>query len=194
MLKQTLQTTLQQKLSPQQIQLIRMIEDSALVMEERIKQEIEDNPALEIAEEYPQDEDGAVADPNNKDEQGYDYEDDFGLGDYKNEDDIPDYKLQLVNGNNEDKRDDSFYSTASSLYEHLLDQLHLKNIPPEMMELAEYVVGNVDQDGYLRREVEAMVDDYSFQQGVQVADADMAAAVALVQHLDPPGIGATNLQ
>ena len=194
MLKQTLQTTLQQKLSPQQIQLIRMIEDSALVMEERIKQEIEDNPALEIAEEYPQDEDGAVADPNNKDEQGYDYEDDFGLGDYKNEDDIPDYKLQLVNGNNEDKRDDSFYSTASSLYEHLLDQLHLKTIPPEMMELAEYVVGNVDQDGYLRREVEAMVDDYSFQQGVQVADADMAAAVALVQHLDPPGIGATNLQ
>lgn len=194
MLKQTLQTTLQQKLSPQQIQLIRMIEDSALVMEERIKQEIEDNPALEIAEEYPQDEDGAVADPNNKDEQGYDYEDDFGLGDYKNEDDIPDYKLQLVNGNNEDKRDDSFYSTASSLYEHLLDQLHLKTIPAEMMELAEYVVGNVDQDGYLRREVEAMVDDYSFQQGVQVADADMAEAVALVQHLDPPGIGATNLQ
>ncbi len=194
MLKQTLQTTLQQKLSPQQIQLIRMIEDSALVMEERIKQEIEDNPALEIAEEYPQDEDGAVADPNNKDEQGYDYEDDFGLGDYKNEDDIPDYKLQLVNGNNEDKRDDSFYSTASSLYEYLLDQLHLKTIPAEMMELAEYVVGNVDQDGYLRREVEAMVDDYSFQQGVQVADADMAAAVALVQHLDPPGIGATNLQ
>ncbi|MBO4805902.1 MAG: RNA polymerase factor sigma-54 [Paludibacteraceae bacterium] len=194
MLKQTLQTTLQQKLSPQQIQLIRMIEDSALVMEERIKQEIEDNPALEIAEEYSQDEDSSVADPNNKDEQGYDYEDDFGLGDYKNEDDIPDYKLQLVNGNNEDKRDDSFYSTASSLYEHLLDQLHLKTIPAEMMELAEYVVGNVDQDGYLRREVEAMVDDYSFQQGVQVADADMAEAVALVQHLDPPGIGATNLQ
>lgn len=194
MLKLNLQTTLQQKLSPQQIQLIRMIEDSALVMEERIKQEIEDNPALEVAEEYPQDEDAAMADPNNKDEQGYDYEDDFGLGDYKNEDDIPDYKLQLVNGNNEDKRDDSIYSTASSLYEHLIDQLRLKTIPSEMMELAEYVVGNVDQDGYLRREVEAMVDDYSFQQGVQVADADMAAAVELVQHLDPAGIGATNLQ
>lgn len=194
MLKLNLQSTLQQKLSPHQIQLIRMIEDSALVIEEKIKQEIEDNPALEVADEYPQDEDSAMSDSNNTDEQGYEYEDDYGLGDYKSEDDIPDYKLQLVNGNNEDKRDDSFYSTTSSLYDHLIDQLRLKAISPEMMELAEYVVGNVDQDGYLRREVEAMVDDFSFQQGVQVSDEDMAEAVALVQHLDPAGVGATNLQ
>ncbi|MCQ2193601.1 MAG: RNA polymerase factor sigma-54 [Paludibacteraceae bacterium] len=194
MLKLNLQSTLQQKLSPHQIQLIRMIEDSALVIEEKIKQEIEDNPALEVADEYPQDEDSVMPDSNNTDEQGYEYEDDYGLGDYKSEDDIPDYKLQLVNGNNEDKRDDSFYSTTSSLYDHLIDQLRLKAISPEMMELAEYVVGNVDQDGYLRREVEAMVDDFSFQQGVQVSDEDMAEAVALVQHLDPAGVGATNLQ
>lgn len=194
MLKLNLQSTLQQKLSPHQIQLIRMIEDSALVIEEKIKQEIEDNPALEVADEYPQDEDSVMSDSNNTDEQGYEYEDDYGLGDYKSEDDIPDYKLQLVNGNNEDKRDDSFYSTTSSLYDHLIDQLRLKAISPEMMELAEYVVGNVDQDGYLRREVEAMVDDFSFQQGVQVSDEDMAEAVALVQHLDPAGVGATNLQ
>ena len=194
MLKLNLQSTLQQKLSPHQIQLIRMIEDSALVIEEKIKQEIEDNPALEVADEYPQDEDSVMPDSNNTDEQGYEYEDDYGLGDYKSEDDIPDYKLQLVNGNNEDKRDDSFYSMTSSLYDHLIDQLRLKAISPEMMELAEYVVGNVDQDGYLRREVEAMVDDFSFQQGVQVSDEDMAEAVALVQHLDPAGVGATNLQ
>lgn len=186
--------SLQQKLSPQQIQLIRMIEDSALVMEERIKQEIDDNPALEISEEFPQDEESSFSESNNKDEDGFDYEDDHGMDDYSSEDDIPDYKLQLVNGNGEDKRDDSFYSVGSSLYEHLIKQLHLESVSPEMMKLAEYVVGNVDQDGYLRREVEAMVDDYSFKEGIQVADADMAAAVVLVQRLEPAGIGATSMQ
>lgn len=190
MLKQSLQQKLQQKLSPQQIQVIRMLEVPALEMEERIKQEIEENPALDTcedensSEETYQDEDGIE----------HSYDEDFSLGDYKNEDDIPDYKLNLVNGNDDEKRDEYGYATSTSLHDYLLDQLRLKSISEEENELATYIIGNIDQDGYLRRELTAMVDDYSFQQGKPIEDKNMEDALKIVQSLEPSGIAATSLQ
>ena len=193
MLKQSLQQKLQQKLSPQQIQVIRLLEVPALEMEERVKQEIEENPALEEGEEDDYSQDENLQDENNGEDDTIDY-DDISLGDYKNEDDIPDYKLHLVNNNDDDKKDEIGYATGYSLHEYLIEQLHLKKLDKKTKELAEYVIGNVDQDGYLRREVESMVDDYSFQQGIQVEDQEMANAVKTVQMLEPAGICATNLQ
>ncbi|HOI26676.1 MAG TPA: RNA polymerase factor sigma-54 [Paludibacteraceae bacterium] len=193
MLKQSLQQKLQQKLSPQQIQVIRLLEVPALEMEERVKQEIEENPALEEGEEDDYSQEENLQDENNSQDEMIDY-DDISLGDYKNEDDIPDYKLHLVNNNDDDKKEEIGYATGYSLHEYLIEQLYLKKLDKKTKELAEYVIGNVDQDGYLRREVESMVDDYSFQQGIQVEDQEMANAVKTVQMLEPAGICATNLQ
>jgi len=194
MLKQSLQQRLQQKLSPQQIQVIRLLEVPALEMEEKVKQEIEENPALEEGEDISSQEDSLSEDGNDNGQDDFQDYEDFSLGDYKNEDDIPDYKLHLVNSNDDEKKDETGYASGSSLHEYLTEQLHLKTLDKKTEELAEYVIGNIDQDGYLRREVESMVDDYSFQQGVQVEDKEMEEAVKTVQKLEPAGVGATNLQ
>ena len=168
MLKQNLQQKLQQKLSPQQIMVIRLLEVPALELEERISQEIEENPAIEVGSEE------SLVDSVSS-EAGYESGDneDFTLGDYRNEDEIPDYKLAQSNYNNADKKENIPFSVNSSLHEYLIEQLHLHTLPQKEIELAEYVIGNIDQDGYLRREVDSMVDDYSFQVGFFVEDKEM---------------------
>lgn len=189
MLKQSLQQKLQQKLSPQQIQMIRLLEIPALEMEEKIKQEIAENPALEEGQEESLTDELPINDVLNSGDN-----EDFTLGDYKNEDNIPDYKLNVNNQSDANRREDIPFSVGSSLHEHLIEQLHLKSLTPEEMELAEYVIGNVDQDGYLRREIEAMTDDYSFQTGKIVDEKAMKEALQVVQELEPAGVGAANLQ
>jgi RNA polymerase sigma-54 factor len=189
MLKQSLQQKLQQKLSPQQIQMIRLLEIPALEMEERIKQEIEENPVLE---EAPED-DFEDKLPENDVLNSGDNED-FTLGDYRNEDNIPDYKLTTNNYSDEDRKEGIPLSSTSSLHEYLIEQLHLKSLSEKEMELAEYVIGNIDQDGYLRREEEAMIDDYSFLSGDMVGEEAMKNAVKIVQEFEPAGVGATSLQ
>jgi len=189
MLKQSLQQKLQQKLSPQQIQMIRLLEIPALEMEEKIKQEIEENPALEEVPEGDFEDELPINDVLNSGDN-----EDFTLGDYKNEDNIPDYKLTTNNYSDEDRREGIPLSTGSSLHEYLIEQLHLKALSGKEVELAEYVIGNIDQDGYLRREEEAMIDDYSFQSGKIVGKEEIGNAVKIVQEFEPPGVGASNLQ
>jgi RNA polymerase sigma-54 factor len=189
MLKQSLQQKLQQKLSPQQIQVIRLLEVPALEIEERIKQELEENPALEEDPENPFQEEFPVNDVLNSGDN-----EDFTLGDYQNEESIPDYRLTISNQGSNDKKEDIPFSIGSSLHEYLMEQLHLKFLTPQQTELTEYVIGNIDQDGYLRREVDAMVDDYSFQSGICVAEEDMKEAVKIIQEFEPAGVGATNLK
>jgi len=189
MLKQSLQQKLQQKLSPQQIQMIRLLEIPALEMEERIKQEIEENPGLEEAPEDDFEDELPANDVLNSGDN-----EDFTLGDYRNEDNIPDYKLTANNYSDEDRREGVPLSSSSSLHEYLIEQLRLKSLSEKEMELAEYVIGNIDQDGYLRREEEAMVDDYSFLSGNMVEEEAMRNAVKIVQEFEPAGVGAANLQ
>jgi RNA polymerase sigma-54 factor len=189
MLKQNLQQKLQQKLSPQQIQVIRLLEIPTLEMEERIKQELEENPALEEGNEDSYQDELPVNDVLNSGDN-----EDFTLDDYKDEENIPDYKLTINNQSSNDKREDIPFAIGFSLHEYLIDQLHLKFLTPQQKELTEYVIGNIDQDGYLRREVEAMVDDYSFQSGTFVEEKDMKEAVTIVQQFEPAGVGAMNLQ
>ncbi len=189
MLRQQLQQKLQQKLSPAQIQVIKMLEVPTLELEERIRQELEENPALE---------EGAEAD--NTDDYDDEFSDDGGNNDdfdpdeYMMDDDIPDYKLKANNTSKDDKREDIPFSAGMTFHENLLDQLGLLNLTEHQHALAEYVIGNIDDEGYLRRTAESMVDDIVFQAGIQTSDDEMFQVIEIVRQFDPAGVGATTLQ
>lgn len=189
MLKQQLQQKLQQKLSPAQIQVIKMLEVPTLELEERIRQELEENPALEEGAELTDadsDEDFGMDDGGNND--------DFDPEEYMADDDIPDYKLKANNSSKDDKYQEIPFSAGMTFHEFLIDQIGLMQITEHERMLIEYVIGNIDEEGYLRRTPEAMVDDIVFQAGVQTTDEEMYRIIRLVQELDPAGVGATTLQ
>jgi len=190
MLKQQLQQKLQQKLSPAQIQVIKMLEVPTLELEERIRQELEENPALEEGAEADAEKD--EFDELNVDDGGNN--DDFDPIEYMADDDIPDYKLKANNTSKDDKHEDIPFSAGMTFHEFLADQVSLLCLSEKDHLLTEYVIGNIDEEGYLRRTPEAMVDDIVFQAGVQTTDQEMFRIVHLVQQLDPAGVGACNLQ
>ena len=189
MLKQQLQQKLHQKHSPAQIQVIKMLEVPTLELEERIRQEIEENPALEEGAETNDDE--FDEDFNNEDGGN---NDDFDIDDYVADDDIPDYKLKVNNSSKDDKHEDIPFSAGMTFHENLMDQLGLLQLSEHEHQLAEYVIGNIDEEGYLRRTPESMVDDIVFQSGIQTTDDEMYRIVSLIQKFDPAGVGATTLQ
>ncbi len=192
MLKQQLQQKLQQKLSPAQIQVIKMLEIPTLELEERIRQELEENPALEEGAEpleHPLDDD-----MDNSEYDDTDYDSDLDLGDYLNEDDIPDYKLAANNKSRDEKHEDIPFSAGYTFHEHLISQVGLLHLNEKQRKLVEYIIGNIDEEGYLRRDAESMVDDIVFQAGVETSDEEMKSLIKKVQQLDPAGVGATNLQ
>ncbi len=192
MIQQKLQLKLQQKLSPLQIQTIKLLEIPTIELEDRIKEELESNPALEEGEELSKEESISKL----KEEEDYNTDEnlDYSLDDYRTEDDIPDYKLFQPNGNSDEAKEEAVLESSTSLHDYLKDQINLQPLPENIRILAEYVIGNIDQDGYLRRSVESMVDDYSFQSGTIVSDDDMKEALKFVQSFEPAGIAATNLQ
>ncbi|MDH6313740.1 RNA polymerase sigma-54 factor [Parabacteroides sp. PFB2-10] len=187
MLKQQLQQKLQQKLSPQQIQLIRLLELPTIELEERVKHELEENPALEEGKEAEEFE-GMEAEDTNEDSAV-----DISLGDYLTEDDIPDYKLREMSERSERKEDVPF-SIGESLQEALLQQLGLRELDETQMKIAEYIIGNLDDDGYLRRDLAAIADDLVFQAGQDVDEKGIESILYVIQDFEPAGIGARNLQ
>ncbi|MDR2087485.1 MAG: RNA polymerase factor sigma-54 [Dysgonamonadaceae bacterium] len=193
MIKQQLTTRLQQKLSPQQIQQIKLLELNALEIENRITRELEDNPALEeISDSFTDSEDDdRIEDYEDK---GSDSSEDLSLGDYLTEDDIPDYKLHQSNYSPEDRKEEIPYSESESFQEYLLEQLRLKNLTENECKIAEYLIGNIDEDGYLRREPEAISDDLVFQYNLDVSVREIENAIEIIKELDPPGVGASNLR
>jgi len=191
MLRQQLQQKLQQKLSPAQIQVIKMLEVPTLELEERIRQELEENPALE---------EGADVDSNSDDfEEEYSNDDggnndDFDPDEYMMDDDIPDYKLKANNTSKDDKREEIPFSAGMTFHENLIDQLGLLDLSEHEHALAEYVIGNIDDEGYLRRTAESMVDDIVFQTGINTTDDEMQHIIEIVRQFDPAGVGAATLQ
>lgn len=190
MLKQQLQQKLQQKLSPQQIQTIRLLELPTLELEERVKHELEDNPALEEGKE-PQD-DLEHSEEEDFAAEGSDNED-LSLGDYFSADDIPEYKLQQMTERAERKEEIPF-AEGESLSEFLLEQLRLRELPEKQVKIAEYIIGNLDDDGYLRRDLSAIADDLVFQAGVEADEAEVEQVLRVIQDFEPAGIGARDLK
>jgi RNA polymerase sigma-54 factor len=193
MLKQRLQQKLLQKLSPQQIQMIKLLEVPTLQMEQRIKKELEENPALEEGtedDEIPSEEE--LDDPI--DEKDKDQEE-FTIDDYIEEDDIPDYRLQAKNNSkDEDKRTEIPFSVGFSFHEHLESQLSLRDLTEKQKILGEYILGNIDEDGYLRRELINIVDDLAFLQNVETTESELEEVLKIIQDLEPAGVGARTLR
>jgi RNA polymerase sigma-54 factor len=192
MLNQRLQQKLLQKLSPQQIQMIKLLEVPTLQIEERIKKELEDNPALEEGQE--EDEIPAETEDDQYDEQDKDQEE-FTLDDYIEEDDIPEYRLQTNNySKDEERRSEIPFSVGSSFQEHLESQLALRSLNEKQKVLGEYILGNIDEDGYLRRELVNIVDDLAFLQNIETNESELEEVLNIIQDLEPAGVGARTLR
>jgi len=188
MLNQKLQQKLQQKLSPQQIQVIKLLEIPTMMLDQRIKKEIEENPALESennGDEYE------IPQENNE---SSDDSDEFSIDDYFNEDEYSSYKFSANNNSPDPENKEIPFSAGSTFQEHLQDQLGLQSLDEEQKLLAEYIIGNIDEDGYLRREIDNIVDDVAFAQNIYTNEAELLHILEVVQRFDPPGIGARDLQ
>ena len=202
-LHQSLQQKLLQKLSPQQIQLMKLLQVPTANLEERIKEEMEENPALEQSEEGHEDEfedslkdefEGSEDDEFDVDGSEDEY-DNIDISEYvHDEDEVGDYRL----------RDDHYpeleegktipHRVETTFHESLLEQLGLLIMSDHERRIAEQVVGSIDDDGYLRRETSAIVDDLAFRQNIQTSVAEVEALIRQIQQFDPPGIAARNLQ
>jgi len=192
--KLSLQQKLLQKLSPQQIQVIKLLEIPALQLEQRIKKELEENPVLELES----DENGGEQDETNVDEAGNDSDidnDEFTLDDYYDEDeDIPAYRLNANNYSKDDKYVDIPFSVGTTFHEFLLEQLGVADLDEDEQHLAEYIIGNIDDDGYLRRDLPAISDDLAFNLNMEVTEDELLKILKTIQQFDPPGVGARDLQ
>ncbi len=196
MLKQHLQLRLGQKLAPQQIQLMKLIQLHTLEFEEELERELEENPALEIAKEESNEEEYPTLEDSYETEGTESIETDFDVDQYLY-DDEPNYKTASSNYSSDDEEFDneSLLTEGQSLYDYLLEQIHLVNISDEDEKIAEYIIGNLDTDGYLRREIKSLVDDLAFSQGIYTTKEKVDDILEnYVQKLDPPGVGARGLQ
>ena len=189
----SLQQKLLQKLSPQQIQVIKLLEIPTLQLEQRIKKELEENPVLELESENPdEDENNEIQDQEaEKDVDN----DEFTFDDYYDEDeDIPSYKLNTNNYSKDDKYIDVPFSVGTSFHEYLYEQLGVTNFSEEQRQLAEYIIGNIDDDGYLRRDLLSISDDLAFNMNIEVSEQELHDILSAIQEFDPAGVGARDLR
>ncbi len=195
MLNQRLQQKLLQKLSPQQIQMIKLLEIPTMQLEQRIKKEMEENPALEEGVEDEQDQPQVEDDFEDGDETEIQKEqDEFSLEDYIGDDDIPDYRLNASNSSKDDKFEDIPFSVGNSFHEFLESQLGLRLLNDRQRMLADYLMGNIDDEGYIRRKLDAIVDDLAFGMGIKTDEVELRGILEIIQDFDPPGVGARDLQ
>lgn len=207
MLKQNLQQKLGLKINPLQIQLIKLLELPTYQLEQRIKEELESNPLLEEGEDAPDMEAEPEYDSGGEDEnfdegqseeereEGPSENDDFSLEDYiSDDDDVPDYRLSTSNASKDDDNKDFVFSQGASFRESLIAQLGMRNLSDFERNVAEYIIGNIDEDGYLRRDVENIVDDLAFGAGIEITEAEVLHLLSIIQEFEPPGVGARDLK
>lgn len=191
MLRQTLSHKLLQKLSPQQIQLMKLLQVPTMELEQRIKEEIEENPALEEGAEDADDFDDDFS--NEETAEATDAQQEFDINDYL-DDDLPQYKTSVSNQSADDEDRAIPLSGGMSFRDILKTQLMLRKMDDKENEIAENIIGNIDDDGYLRRELEAIVDDLAFTQNVHCTEEEVEDVLFLVQDLEPAGVGARDLR
>lgn len=196
MLKQRLQQKLQQKLSPQQIQLMKLLQVPTIALEQRIKQEVEENVALvegsdderEKDDEYSE----SVNDANDDNESSSD--DEFDLADYIDPDDAPDYKYEANNHSKDDEEKNIPFVSGNTFHEIVKTQLSYRQINDKQRTIAEFIIGNIDDSGYLRRESIAIVDDLAFTQNLITNEKEVEEIIKIIQTFDPAGICARDLK
>ncbi|XOV66685.1 MAG: RNA polymerase factor sigma-54 [Fluviicola sp.] len=185
-LKQTLAHKLEQRLSPQQIQLMKLLQVPTMELDQRIKQEIEENPALEEGSDREEEEFEA------NEEQEIREDEDFDIGDYLSDD--ADYKTRVSNKGKDDDEKVIPLSGDQTFQERMTEQLHLLDLDETEFMIAVTIIGNLDESGYLNREIEAIVDDLAFSSNVSTTEEQVEYVLNVIQELDPAGVGARDLQ
>jgi RNA polymerase sigma-54 factor len=197
MLKQFLNLKLNQKLSPQQIQLMKLIQLPTQAFEQRIKEEMNENPALESGkeedEEYEKDEFEGEEYDDSEDSDSIDSED-INIDEYLSDDETPDYKYQANNYSDDDENRETPLAAGTSFHQDLLNQLHTFILTEEEREIAEFLVGSIDDMGYIRRTIADLVDDMAFTQGIYTDEKTVERILHIVHELEPSGVGARDLQ
>ena len=194
MLKQHLQFKLSQKLSPQQIQLMKLIQLPTQAFEQRLKQELEENPALESGKEESGELDDNYGDTFEGDSDGDSINtDDINIDEYLSDDEVPDYRTRTSNYSADEDEKSIPYAAGISFNQFLINQLNTVYLNDEEWTVAEFLVGSVDESGYIRRPISDIMDDLAFTQNVYVDEAIIEKVLAVVQELDPPGVGARSL-
>ena len=186
-LKQHLAQKLEQRLSPQQIQLMKLLQVPTMELDQRIKQEIEENPALEEGADVEEDE---FSNEEEFDDTSADEE--FDISDYLSDD--ADYKTHTSNKGRDEEEKVIPLSGDQTFQERLTEQLHLLALSDHEFTIAATIIGNLDESGYLNREVEAIVDDLAFSANVMTSEEEVEEILKLIQDLDPAGVGARDLQ
>lgn len=193
-MKQTLEQKLLQKLSPQQIQLMKMLQLPTQALEARVKEEIEVNPALEEGKDneesdYDSDTDDQIGEELSESEQEFDF------SDYMDDDDTPGYKYEANNYSKDDEDKRMPIGSASTFHDRLSAQLHLRSLNDKQMAICEHLIGSLDDSGYLRRGIMAITDDLAFTQSIMVSEEEVEHLLKTeIQDMDPAGIGARDLQ
>ena len=194
-LRQHQQLKQTQRLSPLQMQVIKLIELNSIELEDKIKQELEENPALDEAIEK----DEAKDDVKNEDD---DYaellsEEDIVKGDYTSEEEMPDFRLNSSVGSSYEQPKTNFTEfvfSGNSLHQTLLDQINLRNLSEKEIKIAEYIIGNLDENGYLESTLQSISDDLIFQQNIDTTPERIEKVLKVIQDLEPAGVAARNLQ
>jgi RNA polymerase sigma-54 factor len=198
MLKQQLNLKLSQKLSPQQIQLMKLIQLPTQAFEQRIKQELEENPALEDGKLETKDEYEEYEDDYNErdreDEGTESIEAEIDVDEYLSDDEVPNYRLQANNYSPDDDEKSVPYASGTSFTQYLTTQLSTLRFVETEEKIAAFLVGSVDESGYLRRELQDVVDDLAFTQNIYTDEDSVEKVLKKVQELDPAGVGARSLQ
>lgn len=203
MLNQRLQQKLLQKLSPQQILLMKLLQIPTVGLEQRIKQEIEENPALEVDAPEAQESDPLSDDENSEGDDDFkedaneevgSTEDDFDFDDYINEDEFGDYKTRVNNRSADDEYREIPFVSGVSFHELLQEQLGLRSLSEQQYNVGMYIIGNIDDSGYLQRSTDSIVDDMAFTQNIHSDKKEIEEVLTIIQDFDPAGIGARNLK
>ena len=196
MLKLSQQQKLLQKLSPQQIQLMKLLQVPTIALEQRIKQEIEENPALDdgIEAEAKDEQDEYLEEDQQTQEEKDNADDEFDFSDYLDDDDTPDYKYQVNNHSKDDEDRQIPFVSGTTFHDLLRTQLGMRNIDEKEKQIALFIIGNLDDSGYLRRDLVALVDDLAFTQNIMSDEEEVERVLKIIQSFDPPGVGARDLQ
>jgi RNA polymerase sigma-54 factor len=197
MLKQFLNLKLSQKLSPQQIQLMKLIQLPTQAFEQRLKEELVENPALENGKEeeelYEKDE-FDNHDEYDEFEGSENIDTEINIDEYLSNDETPDYKLQSNNYSDDDEERETPFAESISFHQDLINQLNTFILTEEQRNIAEFLVGSIDDDGYLRRSIQDIVDDMAFTQGIYTDEKTVEKILHIVHELEPSGVGARDLQ
>ena len=201
MLKQHLQQKLLQKLSPQQIQFIKLLQVPTVALDTRIKEELEENPALEDSSLMSLDEPKGEYDDLQDDRDNFDGDggeetglDEFNVDDYLQDDNTNDYSTSYSNGDDEEDKKETPIAIETTFFESLQQQLDLVPLSDQDFIIGKQIIGSLDDDGYLRRPITSMIDDLAFSQNVMVEEEDVLEMLKLIQSFDPAGIAARDLQ